>query len=68
MDKFFPALLKVLAAAASAAGVILAQKLIAFFQGSAPSDVSGIVWSAVSFVAVLVINFLVGKLPPQPAA
>ena len=63
--RFFPGLLKALAAGLIAAAVPLAQNLIAFFQGVQPSDVSALVWGAVSFVAVLVINFLVGKVPSQ---
>ena len=64
---FFKNLLKALAAGAGAAAVIIAQHLIAFFQGGAPSDVSELVWGAVSFVAILVLNFIIGKLPaPQP--
>jgi len=61
--KFFPGLLKAIAAGLIAAAVPLADKLIAYFQGVQPSDVSGLIWAALSFVGVLVINFLVGKLP-----
>lgn len=63
--KFVPGFLKALAAGLIAAAVPVAQNLIAFFQGVAPSDVSAVLWGAVSFVAVLVINFLVGKVPSQ---
>jgi hypothetical protein len=64
---FFKNLLKALAAALGAAAVIVAQHLIAFFQGAAPSDVSALVWGGISFVAILVLNFVIGKLPaPQP--
>ena len=62
---FFQGFFKALAAGLIAAAVPLAQNLIAFFQGVPPSDVSGLVWGAVSFVAVLAINYLVGKLPSQ---
>ena len=61
--KFFPGLLKAIAAGLIAAAVPLSEKLIAFFQGVQPSDVSALVWAAISFVGVLVINFVVGKLP-----
>ena len=63
---FVQNLLKALAAGAAAGAVIVAQQLIAFFQGAAPSDVSAIVWAGVSFVAILVLNFLIGKLPVSP--
>lgn len=63
---FFQNLLKALAAGAAAAAVIVGQHLIALFQGTAPSDVSGAVWAGVSFVAILVLNFLIGKLPTPP--
>ena len=62
---FVPGLLKALAAGLIAAAVPVSQQLIAFFQGVAPADVSAVLWGAVSFVAVLVINFVVGKLPSQ---
>ena len=64
--KFLPGLLKALAAGLGAAAAIIAQHLLAFFQGAPPSNVSSLIWGALSFVAILVINFVVGKLPvPQ---
>jgi len=63
---FVQNLLKALAAGAAAAAAIVAQHLIAFFQGTPPSDVSGLVWAGVSFVAILALNFLIGKLPVSP--
>ena len=63
---FFKNLLRALAAGAAAGAVIVAQHLIAFFQGAAPSDVSALLWAGISFVAILALNFLIGKLPtPQ---
>lgn len=65
MDKFFPRLLKALAAAGAAAVVIVAQALIAFFSGTNPSDVSPTLWGIVGAVAVLALNFVISKLPPR---
>ena len=62
--KFFPGLLKALAAGLIAAAVPLAQNLIAFFQGVLPSDVSALLWGAVSFVGshVLGLAYLLWSL------
>lgn len=60
---FFKQLMRTLSAALSALAVILAPKLIALFQGAAPSDVSAGVWAVVGLVAVFLINWAVGKIP-----
>jgi len=66
--KFFPQLMRLLAAALAASAVEYAPKLIAFFQGAAPSDVSPMIWTVVGIVAVFAINFFVGKIPHPPEA
>jgi len=65
--KFFQSFFKILSAVGSAAAVLFSQKLIEFFQGSQPSDVSAIVWAIVGSVGVLLVNYIVGKIP-APAA
>lgn len=64
--KFFTGLLKALRAGVEGAAAVVLGQLAGFFQGPAPSDVSATVWLAVSFVAVLAINFVLGKLPREP--
>ena len=59
----FKNLMRVFAAALSAAAVIVAPKLIALFQGPAPSDVSPLVWGVVGIVGVFLVNWAVGKIP-----
>lgn len=63
--KLFPQLMKLLSAALAGFALVVGTKLVALFQGPAPSDVSPMVWGLVGFVAVFLINFLVGKIP-QP--
>ena len=63
--KFFPGLIKAFAAVLAPVAAIVIQKLIAYFQGVAPSDVSATIWVIVSGVAVFVLNYLLGKLPPE---
>lgn len=64
--KFIRGLLKALRAGLEGAAAVVLGQLAGFFGGPAPSDVSGTVWLAISFVAVLAINFALGKLP-KPA-
>ena len=65
--KFITGLLKALRAGIEGAAAVVLGQLLGFFQGPAPSDVSGTVWLGVSFIAVLAINFILGKLPvPDP--
>jgi hypothetical protein len=66
--KFFPGLLKALSAVLAPVATLVIQQVIAYFSGAAPSDVSPSVWLIVSGVAVFVLNYLIGKLPPKPAA
>lgn len=61
--KFWPGLLKVIAAALAPVAVIVIQHVLAYFQGAVPSDVSAGVWIIISGVAVFVLNFILGKLP-----
>lgn len=63
--KFFPGLLKALAAGGAAGVVVLVQQVVAYFQGAAPSDVSASTWMIVSTLAVFLLNFLISKLPPR---
>ena len=63
MDKFFPRLLKALAALGAPIAILVAQKLLEVFGAGAPSDISAGVWIIVSGVAVFVLNLLIGKLP-----
>lgn len=60
---FFKNLMRILSAALASLALIVAPKLIAFFQGAAPSDVSAGVWALVGIVAVFLINWAVGKIP-----
>ena len=60
--KLFTGLLKALRAGLEGSAVVVLGQLAGFFQGPAPSDVSGTLWLAVSFVMVLGINFALGKL------
>ena len=62
--KFFVGLLKALRAGVEGAAAVLLGQLLGFFQGVGPTDVSPLVWSGVSLVAVLVINYVLGKLKP----
>ena len=62
----FKSLYRLLAAALAASVVEYAPKLIAFFQGSAPSDVSPMIWTVIGIVAVFLINLGVGKIPVPP--
>ena len=64
--KFFTGLLKALRVGIEGAAAVVLAQLAGFFQGPAPSDVSPTIWLAISFVAVLGINFLLGKLPKPP--
>ena len=61
--KLFPGLLKALAAGLAVAAPQVVAKLVEYFSGPTPSDVSGPIWALISIVAVFVLNFLVGKLP-----
>lgn len=64
---FFKSLMKVLSAAGASVLLILIPKLIALFQGPAPSDVSAVVWGVIGMVAVFGLNYLLGKIPaPAP--
>lgn len=63
--KFVEGLLKALRAGLEGSAVVVLGQLAGFFQGPAPSDVSAMVWAGISFVAVLVINFALGKLPQR---
>lgn len=60
---FFKSLMKVLAAAGASALLILIPKLIALFQGPAPSDISSVVWGIIGTVGVFVLNYILGKIP-----
>ena len=64
--KFVTGLLKALRVGIEGAAAVVLGQLAGFFQGPAPSDVSPMIWLGVSFVAVLAINFALGKLP-KPA-
>ena len=64
---FFRGLLKALRVGIEGAAAVVGAQLLGFFQGAPPTDVNPMVWMAVSFVAVLVINFGLGKLPKLPA-
>jgi hypothetical protein len=67
MMKFFPGLLKALSAVLAPVAVMLANALVGYFSGSAPSDVSPALWVIIGGVAVFLLNFLIGKLPTPPA-
>ena len=61
--KFFPGLFKVLAAVLAPVATLVVQNLIAYFQSAAPSDVGSGLWVIISAAAVLVLNFVLGKIP-----
>ena len=61
--KFAEGLLKALRAGLEGSAVVVLTQLLGFFEGPAPSDVSALVWAGVVAVAVLAINFVLGKLP-----
>lgn len=63
---FFKLFLRILASTLATAAIALGPKLIAFFQGPAPSDISPVVWGVVGIAAVFAINFAVGKIPKPP--
>jgi hypothetical protein len=63
--KFFTGLLKAIRAGLEGAAAVVLGHLVGFFQGPAPSDVSATLWLAISFVAVLGINVLLGKISPK---
>lgn len=63
---FFKSLMRVLSAAGASALLILIPKLVALFQGPAPSDVSAVVWGIIGTIGVFALNYLLGKIP-QPA-
>lgn len=62
---FIQGLMRVLAAAGASALVVVIPQLSAFFQGSAPSDISPVVWGVISTIAVFGLNLLLGKFGPQ---
>ena len=65
---FFKSLMRVLSAAGASVLLVLIPKLIALFQGPAPSDISAGVWVIVGTVAVFGLNYLLGKVPhPEPS-
>ena len=64
---FFQTLMKIIAAAAASAALILIPQVIAFFQGAPPSDVSPMVWGIAGTVGVFLLNWILGKIP-KPAA
>lgn len=59
---FFRSFFRLLAAFLATAVVGFAPKLIALFQGAAPSDVPLLLWGVVGMVGVFLVNFLVGKI------
>lgn len=59
---FFQGLFKVLAGAGSVALVAVLRGVVAYFQGSQPSDVSPTLWLGLSFVGVLGLNYLISKI------
>jgi len=61
--KFFPGLMKVLAAAGAAALYAVINAVREYFASAVPSDISAMLWAGISFVAILVLNFALGKLP-----
>lgn len=64
---FFKGLMKVLSAAGASALLILIPKLIALFQGPAPSDISAVVWGILGAAGVFGLNYILGKIPaPAP--
>ena len=63
---FLTGLLKALRVGVEGAAAVVGAQLLGLFQGPAPLDVNPKVWMGVSFVAVLVINFALGKLPKPP--
>jgi hypothetical protein len=65
--KFFPGLLKAIAAVLAPVAAMVVRAVIAYFQGVAPSDVSTGLWVILSGVVVFVLNYLLGKLPPSTA-
>jgi hypothetical protein len=66
--KFFQGLLKALRAGLEGAAVVVLGQLAGFFQGPAPSGVSATIWLGISFIAVLGINFALGKLKAAATA
>lgn len=65
--KFVTGLLKALRVGIEGAAAVVLASLLGFFQGPVPIDVNPTIWMGVSFVAVLVINTVLGKLPKSPA-
>ena len=64
---FFKQLMRLLASAAATTVIALGPKLVALFQGPAPSDISTVLWGIVGIVAVFLINWGVSKIPqPTP--
>lgn len=64
--KFVTGFLKALRVGIEGAAAVVLGQLAGFFQGPAPSDIGATLWLGISFVAVLAINFALGKLP-KPA-
>ncbi len=61
--KFITGLLKALRVGIEGAAAVVLTQLLGLFQGPAPTDVNPTIWLGISFVAVLGINFVLGKLP-----
>jgi hypothetical protein len=62
--KFFPTLIKAVAAIVGAAGVLAIHALLNLFAGPAPSDVSVGLWAILSPIGVFITNYIIGKLGP----
>lgn len=72
--KFFTGLLKALRVGIEAAAAVVLTNVLGVFKCGpgpmdfcpTPADISAPVWLGLSFVIVLGINFLLGKLKPAP--
>lgn len=60
--KFFPSLMRLLAASLASIAVVVIPKLIDFFGGPAPSDVSGPLWLILGGVVVFLLNYALSKI------
>ena len=72
---FFRGFLKALRVGIESAAAIIGGQVLGVFKCGpgpmdfcpAPSDISPMIWLPLAFVAVLAINFGLGKLPKPPA-
>jgi len=62
----FKSLMRLFTAALVSTFVELVPKLLAFLSGTAPSDISPMLWAVIGIIGAFGLNYLVAEYGPKP--